>query len=140
MIRSSIDYLINLQKDAKENEASFQSNYDLWQKTQNKRNWDEMWMSVYITCLNICKKIYKSRKVIIEDEELVAKATDSAAYVMKFINKGVRPEKLSSYCYLRCLRFIQNPKDMWYEMNVTQMPRDNYKENVDMEIEDNNDA
>lgn len=131
------DYLINLQKDAKENEASFQSNYDLWQKTQNKRNWDEMWMSVYITCLNICKKIYKSRKVIIEDEELVAKATDSAAYVMKFINKGVRPEKLSSYCYLRCLRFIQNPKDMWYEMNVTQMPRDNYKENVDMEIEDN---
>lgn len=140
MIRSSNDYLINLQKDAKENEASFQSNYDLWQKTQNKRNWDEMWMSVYITCLNICKKIYKSRKVIIEDEELVAKATDSAAYVMKFINKGVRPEKLSSYCYLRCLRFIQNPKDMWYEMNVTQMPRDNYKENVDMDIEDNNDA
>lgn len=131
------DYLINLQKDAKENEASFQSNYDLWQQTQNKHNWDEMWMSVYITCLNICKKIYKSRKVIIEDEELVAKATDSAAYVMKFINKGVRPEKLSSYCYLRCLRFIQNPKDMWYEMNVTQMPRDNYKENVDMEIEDN---
>lgn len=140
MISSSIDYLINLQKDAKENEASFQSNYDLWQKTQNKHNWDEMWMSVYITCLNICKKIYKSRKVIIEDEELVAKATDSAAYVMKFINKGVRPEKLSSYCYLRVLRFIQNPKDMWYEMNVTQMPRDNYKENVDMEIEDNNDA
>lgn len=129
--------LINLQKDAKENEASFQSNYDLWQQTQNKRNWDEMWMSVYITCLNICKKIYKSRKVIIEDEELVAKATDSAAYVMKFINKGVRPEKLSSYCYLRCLRFIQNPKDMWYEMNVTQMPRDNYKENVDMEIAEN---
>lgn len=133
---NSNDYLINLQKDAKENEASFQSNYDLWQKTQNKCNWDNMWMSVYITCLNICKKIYKSRKVIIEDEELVAKATDSAAYVMKFINKGVRPEKLSSYCYLRCLRFIQNPKDMWYEMNVTQMPRDNYKENVDMEIED----
>ena len=135
-----ISYLINLQKDAKENEASFQSNYDLWQKTQNKRNWDNMWMAVYITCLNICKKIYKSRKVIIEDEELVAKATDSAAYVMKFINKGVRPEKLSSYCYLRCLRFIQNPKDMWYEMNVTQMPRDNYKENVDMEIEDDYNA
>ena len=135
-----ISYLINLQKDAKENEASFQSNYDLWQKTQNKRNWDNMWMAVYITCFNICKKIYKSRKVIIEDEELVAKATDSAAYVMKFINKGVRPEKLSSYCYLRCLRFIQNPKDMWYEMNVTQMPRDNYKENVDMEIEDDYNA
>lgn len=138
MISSSINYLINIQKDAKENEASFQSNYDLWQKTQNKRNWDEMWMAVYITCLNICKKIYKSRKVIIEDEELVAKATDSAAYVMKFINKGVRPEKLSSYCYLRCLRFIQNPKDMWYEMNVTQMPRDNYKD-IDMEIEDEDD-
>lgn len=132
------DYLINLQKDAQENETSFQSNYDLWQQTQNKRNWDNMWMAVYITCLNICKKIYKSRKIIIENEELVAKATDSAAYVMKFINKGVRPEKLSSYCYLRCLRFIQNPKDMWYDQNVTQMPRDNYKENVDMEIEDEN--
>jgi hypothetical protein len=132
-----ISNLINLQKDAKENEASFQSNYDLWQKTQNKRNWDEMWMSVYITCLNICKKIYKSRKVIIEDEELVAKATDSAAYVMKFVRKGVRPDKLSSYCYLRCLRFIQNPKDVWYETNVTQMPQDNYKD-IDMEIEDKN--
>jgi len=133
---SSNDYLINLQRDAKENEASFQSNYDLWQESQNKRNWDEMWMSVYITCLNICKKIYKSRKVIIEDEELVAKATDSAAYVMKFINnKGVRPDKLSSYCYLRCLRFIQNPKDVWYDQNVTNLPKDNYKD-IDMEIED----
>lgn len=129
------EYLINLQMDTKENEASFQSNYDLWKETQNKHYWNEIWMSVYIACLNICKKIYKSRHVIIEDEELVAKATDSAAYVMKFINKGVRPEKLSSYCYFRCLRSIQSPKDVWYEKNVTQMPEDNYRE-IDMEIED----
>lgn len=131
------DYLINLQKDAKENEASFQSNYDLWLQAKSKKYWDEMWMAVYITCLNICKKIYTSRKVIIEDEDLVAKAVDSAAYVMEFITRGVRPSKLSSYCYLRCLKFIQAPKDVWYEKNVTQMPQDKYKDGVDMEIEDN---
>lgn len=130
------NYLINMQKDAKENEEQFQKSYNEWKKTNSECAWKSMYLSVYIACLNICKKIYTTRKIIIEDEELVSKAVDSANYTMRFIKeKNVHPEKLSSYCYLRCLKYIQMPKEVWYEKNVSQMPFYNNKE---IELEDYN--
>lgn len=122
-------YLLTLQVDKKQNEKDFQ-------KAWEEHNVDKMWWCVYNTCLNIAKSIYKSRGVIVPNEVLLEKAIDGASYCLKFIlEKNVRPEKLSSYCYLRVLRFIQDPKEVWYEKNVTQMPQDNYKD-IDMEIED----
>ena len=120
------DLLSNIDKN--ENET-------LFQKAYKENNSNKMWECVFRCNYNIMKSIYKKRQVIIDDELLLEKTTDATIYVMKFIlEKGIKPEKLSSYNYLRCLRFIQNPKDVWYEKNITQMPEDNYK-NIDMEIE-----
>lgn len=122
------EYLLTLQVDKKQNEKDFQ-------KAWEEHNVDKMWWCVYNTCLNIAKSIYKSRGVIVPNEVLLEKAVDGASYCLKFIlEKNVRPEKLSSYCYLRVLRFIQDPKDVWYEMNVIQFPEDKYKEGKDMEF------
>lgn len=121
------DLLSNIDKN--ENEI-------LFQKAYKENNSNKMWECVFRCNYNIMKSIYKKRQVIIDNELLLEKTTDATIYVMKFIlEKGIKPEKLSSYNYLRCLRFIQNPKDVWYEKNITQMPEDNYK-NIDMEIED----
>ena len=122
------EYLLTLQVDKKQNEKDFQ-------KAWEEHNVDKMWWCVYNTCLNIAKSIYKSRGVIVPNEVLLEKAVDGASYCLKFIlEKNVRPEKLSSYCYFRVLKFIQDPKDVWYEMNVTQFPEDKYKEGKDMEF------
>ena len=124
------EYLLTLQVDKKQNEKDFQ-------KAWEEHNVDKMWWCVYNTCLNIAKSIYKSRGVIVPNEVLLEKAVDGASYCLKFIlEKNVRPERLSSYCYLRVLRFIQDPKEVWYEMNVTQFPEDKYKEGKDMEFTD----
>ncbi len=124
------EYLLTLQVDKKQNEEDFQ-------KAWEEHNVDKMWWCVYNTCLNIAKSIYKRRGVIVPNEVLLEKVVDGASYCLKFIlEKNVRPEKLSSYCYFRVLRFIQDPKDVWYEMNVTQFPEDNYKEGKDMEFTD----
>ena len=126
--------------DVNQNEIDFQNAYEKYwhQETTEvgkKQQWDRMWFCVYYACLNLCKKIYKQRNVIVQDEVLYDNATDSTAYVMKFIKEGRRPLKLSSYCFLRCRKFIDDPKTVWYDTHITQMPEDNYKE-IDMEITD----
>lgn len=122
---------------SEQNEARFQEAYDCWNKNKDKASYDKMWFSIQFACGNIAKSIYTKRNIIVPDEDLEEIILDSTIYVMKFINKGVHPDKLSSYCYLRVLRFIDEPKKVWYDQNMTQMPQDNYKENVDMEIAEN---
>lgn len=126
------NYLLNIQADKKQNEKDFQ-------KAWEEHDVDKMWWCIYITCLNIAKSIYKSRGVTVPDEVLLERAVDGAGYCMKFIlGKNVRPERLSSYCYLRVRRFIDEPKTVWYDMNVVQFPEDKYKEGKDMEMSNNN--
>ena len=121
---------------SEQNEARFQEAYDCWNKNKDKASYDKMWFSVQFACGNIAKSIYTKRNIIVPDEDLEEIILDSTMYVMKFINKGVHPNKLSSYCYLRVLRTIQAPKKVWEDQNIVQMPRDNYKENVDIQIAD----
>ena len=121
---------------SEQNEARFQEAYDCWNKNKDKASYDKMWFSVQFACGNIAKSIYTKRNIIVPDEDLEEIILDSTMYVMKFINNGVHPNKLSSYCYLRVLRTIQAPKKVWEDQNIVQMPRDNYKENVDIEIAD----
>lgn len=128
---------------SEQNEARFQTAYDEWNKAKEnydpegaKDAYETLWFSIQFACSNIAKSIYTKRNVTVPDEDLEEIVLDSTMYVMKFINKGVRPDKLSSYCYLRVRRFIDEPKKVWYDQNVTQMPQDNYKD-IDMEIEDN---
>ena len=121
---------------SEQNEARFQDAYNCWNKNKDKASYDKMWFSIQFACGNIAKSIYTKRNIIVPDEDLEEIILDSTMYVMKFINKGVHPNKLSSYCYLRVLRTIQAPKKVWEDQNIVQMPRDNYKENVDIEIAD----
>lgn len=131
---------------SEQNETRFQNAYSDWSRAKENKDpesakdaYDTIWMSVQFACSNIAKSIYTKRNVTIPDEDLEEIILDSTMYVMKFINKDVRPNKLSSYCYLRVRRFIDDPKKVWYDQNVTQMPQDNYKD-IDMEIEDNYNA
>ena len=122
---------------SEQNEARFQDAYDCWNKNKDKASYDKMWFSVQFACGNIAKSIYTKRNIIVPDEDLEEIILDSTMYVMKFINNGVHPNKLSSYCYLRVLRTIQAPKKVWEDKNIVQMPRDNYKD-IDMVIGDQN--
>lgn len=131
---------------SEQNETRFQNAYSDWSRAKENKDpesakdaYDTIWMSVQFACSNIAKSIYTKRNVTIPDEDLEEIVLDSTMYVMKFINKDVRPNKLSSYCYLRVRRFIDDPKKVWYDQNITQMPQDNYKD-IDMEIEDNYNA
>ena len=122
---------------SEQNEARFQDAYNCWNKNKDKASYDKMWFSIQFACENIAKSIYTKRNIIVPDEDLEEIILDSTMYVMKFINKGVHPNKLSSYCYLRVLRTIQAPKKVWEDQNIVQMPRDNYKD-IDMVIGDQN--
>ena len=121
---------------SEQNEAFFQEAYNDWNINKDKASYDKMWLSVQFACGNIAKSIYTKRNIIIPDEDLEEIILDSTIYVMKFINKGVHPDKLSSYCYLRVRRFIDEPRKIWEDQHITQMPKDNYK-NTEMEIMDN---
>lgn len=127
---------------SEQNEVRFQTAYDEWNKAKENHDpdgakdaYETIWFSIQFACCNIAKSIYTKRNVIVPDEDLEEIILDSTIYVMKFINKGIHPDKLSSYCYLRVLRTIQSPKKVWEDQNIVQMPRDNYKD-TDMEIED----
>lgn len=128
---------------SEQNEARFQTAYDEWNKAKENHDpdgakdaYETIWFSIQFACGNIAKSIYTKRNVIVPDEDLEEIILDSTIYVMKFINKGIHPYKLSSYCYLRVLRTIQAPKKVWEDQNIVQMPRDNYKD-IDMEIVEN---
>ena len=111
---NGISVLLSNKIDKNENESNFQKAYD-------ENDTDTMWFSVFAACSNICKSIYRRRNVIIPDDELYEKIIDATSYCMKFIlTRGVRPEKLSSYCYLRCLRYINDKKEIERNQNEMQ--------------------
>ena len=125
-----------------ENENRFQEAYNDWNRSiankdpdMAKDAYETIWFSVQFACENIAKSIYSKRNVIVPEDELNEVILDSTMYIMKFINRGVRPDKLSSYGYLRVRRFIDDPKKVWQDQHITRMPQDNYKD-TDMEIED----
>lgn len=128
---------------SEQNEARFQDAYNCWSLAKENNDqkgikdaYDIIWFSIQFACENIAKSIYTKRNVIISDEDLEEIILDSTMYVMKFINKGIHPDKLSSYCYLRVRRFIDEPKKVWEDQHIIRMPQDNYKD-TDMEIMDN---
>ena len=116
---------------SEQNEIRFQTAYDEWNRAKENCDtecardaYDTIWFSIQFACGNIAKSIYTKRNIIVSNEDLEEVILDSTIYVMKFINKGIRPYKLSSYCYLRVRRFIDNPKKIWEEQNITQFPVD----------------
>lgn len=86
--------------DKDENEKNFQ-------EALTNNNSEGMWSSVFITCQNICKSILSKRGVIVSEDDLYDLTMDSTMMVMRnILERGVKPEKLSSYCYLRVLAYV----------------------------------
>ena len=83
--------------------------------TQAKKEWDNMWIYVLEACTNVCKKRASDLKVSIWD--LDEKALDATINVMRSIEKGNNPKKLSSFVYLFCIGTIHNKKArQWDEL------------------------
>lgn len=89
--------LLDKYVDIKANEATFQ-------KALTENDYDKMWECVFIACYNICKHIYSKRGFIAQEDDLYDTTMLSTMMVMRNIQeRGAKPEKLSSYVYLRCL-------------------------------------
>ena len=72
---------------------------------------DGMWQAVFFTCQNICKSIYAKRGFIASEDDLYDTAMNATEMVIRnILERGVKPEKLSSYCYTRCLCFANGYK------------------------------
>lgn len=82
--------------------------------------WDEgddetLWLSVKEACKNIIlSKCYKIRVPDVDD-----KVMDATMKVMERIKRdNVRPDKLSSFCYLYCIGVLYNKKTQKWERNI----------------------
>ena len=102
------------------------TNEEMFQKAWDNNDWDTIWLCTFRCCNNITKSIYKRRGVIIPDEDLLAIVTDATAYCIKFFKKGVRPNKLSSYTFLRCRRYIDDPKDRQWNEKISEISVEDY--------------
>jgi len=88
-----------------EQEELFQEAMSKWDRTKNKKAWDEMWFRVYECCKAIAIKKAPGKPLLEE------RSMDAACLVMDRIERlGARPEKLSSYCYWPVVASIQGPK------------------------------
>lgn len=136
--------------DIEQNEKDFQEAFDNYWHTDTtkhdekyyKQQIDKMWLCIYYACSNICKNIYRQRNIIIDDLEDVI--MDAAEYCMTFIlgknrlHKLHRPEKLSSYCFLRCRYIIDSPKRQWEDKNVLRWALDEKGNYIDIIEGENN--
>lgn len=90
--------------DKDENEKAFQ-------KALAENDNEGMWKAVYVACQNICKSILAKRGYIADEDYLFDLTADSTMMVMRNITeRGVKPKKLSAYCYMRCFAFCQGYK------------------------------
>ena len=87
-------------------EAAFQeclSRYDL---NPTKQNWDALWPFVLDACMNMAKSKCYGVKVLNLDDKVL----DATIKIMEKIKDGIRPRKLSSYCYLYVIGQLWNIK------------------------------
>ena len=77
---------------------------------------DECFLMVYEACKNIAKTMCKGVRNTHLDED----ALDATMYCIDCMDRlGHRPEKLSSYCYLRVKKFIYSPKRIREDREVS---------------------
>lgn len=98
--------------EVEENERNFQEALSLWEATNDKKQWDTMFYCVYKACLYMAKS--KCYGIIVRD--LHDKVMDATLDVMnKIKNDGVRPEKLSSFCYLYTIGKLWSKKEIRWD-------------------------
>ena len=88
-----------------------ETNEQNFQDALINNNADGIWQTVFFTCQNICKSIYAKRGFIAQEDDLYDTAMNATEMVMRnILERGVKPKKLSSYCYTRCLCFANGYK------------------------------
>lgn len=96
-------------------------NEDSFQKALAENDTDKMWKCVFAACYNICKSIYAGRGFVAQEDDLYDVAMDSTAMVMRNIQeRDVKPRKLSAYCYLRCLCYVNGYKQDKLSLKLKQ--------------------
>lgn len=103
-----------------ENEQKFQEAMQKWLETKSKASWDTMFLCVLKCCQNICRKRLANKGL--SAERINDTALDACCYCMEMIQKkGHKPDKLSSYCYLRCTCYILDKKQQFYDKSINVM-------------------
>lgn len=111
-----------------DNEIAFQDAMSQWATTGNKQYWDKMFFCVHKACLYMAKN--KCYNIVVRDLE--DKVMDATIEVMNKIKEGIRPKKLSSFCYLYTIGRIWAKKEIrWdrsenvdYYLNVSKYSYD----------------
>lgn len=89
-------------KDPKEQEQMFQQAMAHWSEFHDQESYNEMWARVQEACKALALKIAPGKPHIIE------RSLDAAIVVMQgIVERGLRPRKLSSYCYWPCRGQLQ---------------------------------
>lgn len=100
--------------DKEENEKNFQ-------KALEENDVDKMWECVFIACYNIAKSIYAARGFVAQEDDLHDVSMEATTMVMRnILERGVKPDKLSSYCYLRVLCFVNGYKQDKFSLKLKQ--------------------
>ena len=94
----------------------------LFQKAYDENDWDTMWACIIDCCKNII--LSKCYGIVVRDVD--EKALDSAIKVVTKIKTGVRPEKLSSFCYLYVIGTIYNKKEIIWDRSTDFSDFQNY--------------
>lgn len=124
-----------MSKSIQEREIEFQDAMKNWVETKSKKYWDMMFLRI----LDACTNILKSKAVGIHIRDLEEVALDSTLYCMHLIkDNGVRPEKLSSFCYLPCIRYLHPAKKQFQDKisTFTDIAGSNNIENEDRFFEE----
>lgn len=98
--------------DIQENERTFQealSDYNNSKDTFSKgKAAEKMYECIYVACTNIALSIYKKRGFTVAGTDKVYEAATEATLICmrNILQREHKPEKLSSYCYLRVFSAI----------------------------------
>lgn len=82
------------QMSPREQEEAFQKAMAHWSEFHDQESYNEMWFRVQEACKALALKIAPGKPRILE------RSLDAAIVVMQgIVERGLRPRKLSSYCY-----------------------------------------
>lgn len=105
--------------DISENERTFQEALLKWTETKDPSQSEIMFNCIYVACTNIALSIYKKRGFIVAGTDKVYEAAIEATLtcMRNILQREHKPEKLSSYCYLRVFSAINGGPSSFDRIN-----------------------
>lgn len=106
----------------KERENQFQEAWqNYWHQATTKQEMKKWWNVMFERVLDVCHNLAAKKLVgiSIDPDEFENRYMNAVMLIMNDIKKGVRPRKLSSYCYLRVYKFLYDPINQFYDSQTT---------------------